>query len=244
MSIRLDDLVRVRVDDLEPAIALGRVELRLVRGGVDEPDAGVVDPASVGRVVVLVGRVARGEPAHLSARAACRGCGRRSPSTRRPRRACRPARSPCGRSAGRPPRSARRSGAVFRLIATTSARLGLETIKSRPSLVEYMSSTNWSLPSPTAAGSPGSRPGGPGSCRSRAAARWMSGMMLIRATRLKFLCGSITSAVPSQLLPTKTTSRTPVGRGRRATPKAPPARTRPRRSPLPSRRAGCTRSSS
>ena len=40
----------------------------------------------------------------------------------------------------------------------------------------------------------------------------MSGMMLIRATRLKFLCGSITSAVPSQLLPTKTTSRTP-GRG-------------------------------
>ncbi len=35
-------------------------------------------------------------------------------------------------------------------------------------------------------------------------------MMLIRATRLKFLCGSITSAVPSQLLPTNTTSRTPV----------------------------------
>ena len=39
---------------------------------------------------------------------------------------------------------------VSRLIATTSARLGLETIKSRPSLVEYMSSTYWSLPSPTA----------------------------------------------------------------------------------------------
>ena len=37
-----------------------------------------------------------------------------------------------------------------RLIATTSAKDGRETMRSRPSLEEYMSSTYWLLPSPMA----------------------------------------------------------------------------------------------
>ena len=68
MSICLTIWLVARVDDLEAAIALRRVELRLVGRRVDEPDAGVVDPAAVGGVVVLVRRVAGGEPADLLAR--------------------------------------------------------------------------------------------------------------------------------------------------------------------------------
>lgn len=37
---------------------------------------------------------------------------------------------------------------VRRSIATTSAKDGRDTISSRPSFEEYMSSTNWSWPSP------------------------------------------------------------------------------------------------
>ncbi len=87
-------------------------------------------------------------------------------------------------------------------IATTSARLGLETMSRRPSLVEYMSSTNWSLPSPTnwriarniRAGRVGVDLRHP---------LVDVGMMLIRAMRWKSPYGWMTSAVPSQLLPTK-----------------------------------------
>ncbi len=38
---------------------------------------------------------------------------------------------------------------VARSMETTSAKLGRETTIERPSGVEYMSSTNWSWPSPT-----------------------------------------------------------------------------------------------
>lgn len=38
---------------------------------------------------------------------------------------------------------------VARSIETTSAKLGRETTTDLPSGVEYMSSTNWSWPSPT-----------------------------------------------------------------------------------------------
>jgi hypothetical protein len=98
------------------------------------------------------------------------------------------------------------------LIETTSAKLGLETIRCVPSLVLYMSSTNWSFPSPISIRIARKYPSRTGSVRS-SVIRWsLSGTMLRRAIRLNRAGpereGGVqrsTSAVPSQLFPTKTT---------------------------------------
>ena len=55
------DRVRARVDDLQDAFALRRVELGPVQRGVDAADARVEDPRAVAREVVLVRLIARRE---------------------------------------------------------------------------------------------------------------------------------------------------------------------------------------
>ncbi len=67
MSRRFEHLVGLRVDDLEPAIALRRVGDGLVGRRVDHADARVEDPRAVLGVVVLVRRVAGLELADLGA---------------------------------------------------------------------------------------------------------------------------------------------------------------------------------
>ncbi len=59
---------RAGVDDLKDAVALARVERRVVGGRVDASDAGVEDPAAVARVDVLVRCVSGGECPHDSSR--------------------------------------------------------------------------------------------------------------------------------------------------------------------------------
>jgi hypothetical protein len=100
---------------------------------------------------------------------------------------------------------------VSRLIATTSAKDGRETIISLPSLEEYMSSTYWSWPSPIASRMARKYASRSGLVAISCIRSSRSGMMLI-VPSFSNVPGARTSAVPSQLLPTKTTRRTsPTG---------------------------------
>lgn len=96
---------------------------------------------------------------------------------------------------------------VVRLMETTSAKLGRETTIDAPSGVEYMSSTNWSWPSPTLFRIVMKAIHRIGSALISAIRASLSGMTLTRPTFAKSPEDLMTSAVPSQLLPTNITSR-------------------------------------
>lgn len=128
------------VDDLEVPLALGGIQRRPVQRRVDETDAGVEDLAAAAGVDVLVRGVADGNRPTSSPVRTSRMC------TTLPVEAETATRSPSGEIAMwslRCPSTSKRqaSSPVAMRIATTSARLGRETISSRPSPVVYMSST-------------------------------------------------------------------------------------------------------
>jgi hypothetical protein len=85
----------------------------------------------------------------------------------------------------------------------------------RPSGDVNMSSTNWSWPSPTSWRIPRKYPNAAGSAWISAIRSARSGTMSSRPMRVN-ASGSTTSAVPSQLLPTSSTSRVaaPAGTAR------------------------------
>ncbi len=220
----LQDRVGARVDDLEVALALGRVEDGLVGRGVDQADAGVVDPLAVLGVGVLVRGVARGELPDLGAGAGVEDVDDVPGRRRDGDPACRRARSPCGPSAGRRRRSARRSGRWRCRARSRRAGSGARRSAAARRWWSTCRPRTGRCPRRSAGGSRGSSRAARGRVWISAIRSSMSGMMLRRAMCLSRgprrlverasamgLRGRapgrkrITSAVPSQLLPTKMT---------------------------------------
>ena len=89
---------------------------------------------------------------------------------------------------------------------TTSARLGRDAIRSRPSFDVYMSSTYWLFPSPISSAIATKYASRSGSSSISASRSWRSGITLTWAIRLNGLRLRMTSTVPSQFEPAKITS--------------------------------------
>ena len=98
---------------------------------------------------------------------------------------------------------------VLRSMATTSAKLGREKKTTRPSGEVKPSSTYWLWPSPTSVRMLSKKNFAVGSALISAIRARLSGMTLMRLSRLN-VCGSTRSAVPAQLLLTTSTSRVPL----------------------------------